>query len=116
MEVYMKVITTILSGLILAGALAATPASARVCLNTRDITGSNSKDGKTLDFTMRDGTMYRNHLQGICTDLKFEGFVWVIHGPEEVCENMQSLKVINSGQVCVLGKFDPPVPKATKPM
>jgi len=107
---------SVLAGLVLAGALAATPASARVCLNTRDIVGSSSKDGKILDFTMRDGTLYRNHLQGVCTDLKFEGFVWTIRGPEEVCENMQSLRVINSGQVCVLGKFDPPVPKTPKPM
>ena len=28
---------------------------------------------------------------------------------------MQSLRVLRSGQVCVLGKFDPPVPKAQKP-
>ena len=113
----MKVITTaILSGLLLAGALAATPASARVCLQTRDIVGSNSKDGKTLDFTMRNGTKITNHLQGVCSDLKFEGFVWIIRGPEEVCEGQQSLRVINSGQVCVLGKFDEPVlpkPKAS---
>src|SRR5271170_1152069 len=102
---------SVLAGLVLAGALAASPASARVCLNTRDIVGSTSKDGKILDFTMRDGTLYRNHLQGVCSDLRFEGFEWVIHGPEEVCENMQSLRVLRSGQVCVLGKFDPPVPK-----
>ena len=107
---------SVLAGLVFAGALAATPASARVCLNTRDIVGSSSKDGKILDFTMRDGTLYRNHLQGVCSDLKYEGFVWVVHGPEEVCENMQSLRVINSGQVCVLGKFDAPIPKVPKPM
>ncbi len=98
----------ILAALVLAGAFAAIPASAATCLRTQDIVGSNSKDGKTIDFTMRDGKIYKNHLQGICSDLKFNGFVWVIRGPEEVCENQQSLRVLQSGQVCVLGKFDPP--------
>lgn len=114
----MKVITySVLAGLMLGGALWASPALARVCLQTRDIVGSSSKDGKILDFTMRNGTVYRNHLQGVCSDLKYNGFVWVIRGPEEVCENMQSLRVINSGQVCVLGKFDPPqAKKPARPM
>jgi hypothetical protein len=107
----MKTITlSVLAGVLLAGALSATAASAApTCLRTRDIVGSTSKDGHALDFTMRDGTTIRNHLQGNCSDLKFEGFVWVIRGPDEVCEKQQSLRVINSGQVCTLGMFDPPV-------
>ena len=101
-----------LAALALAGALSASPAAARTCINTRDILGSTSKDGKTIDFTMRNGTIMRNHLQGICNDLRFNGFVWVVRGgDEEVCEGMQSLRVLHSGQVCVLGKFDPPISK-----
>jgi hypothetical protein len=106
--------SSVLAALALAGVLSALPAAARTCINTRDIVGSNSKDGKTIDFTMRNGTTVRNHLQGVCSDLRFNGFVWVVRGgDEEVCEGMQSLKVLHSGQVCVLGKFDPPV-KHTK--
>jgi len=109
----MKTITvSVLAGMLLAGAFGASAASAApTCLQTRDIVGSTSKDGKNLDFTLRNGTTVRNHLQGTCSDLKFEGFVWVIRGPEEVCEHQQSLRVINSGQVCTLGAFDPPVSK-----
>jgi len=47
-----------------------------------------------------------NHLQGVCSDLRFEGFVWVLRGTDDICENQQSLKVIRSGQTCLLGKFD----------
>jgi hypothetical protein len=106
-----------LAALALAGALsAASPAAARTCIKTRDIVNSSSKDGRTIDFTMRNGTVLRNHLQGVCSDLRFNGFVWVVRGgDQEVCEGMQSLRVLHSGQVCVLGKFDPPRPKAVKP-
>jgi hypothetical protein len=103
---------SIMAALMAAGLLSAAPASARTCINTRDIVGSDSKDGKALDFTMRNGTMIRNHLQGVCSDLRFNGFVWELRGgDQEVCEGMQSLRVIRSGQVCVLGKFDEPVAK-----
>jgi hypothetical protein len=106
-----SILYPVLAGLLLAGAAAPALAAPPVCLQTRDIVGSTSKDGKNLDFTLRNGTTVRNHLQGTCNDLKFEGFVWVIRGPDEVCEHQQSLRVINSGQVCTLGAFDPPVSK-----
>jgi hypothetical protein len=89
--------------------------SANTCLRTRDIVSTDSKDGKTLVFKMRDGRTLVNHLQGICPDLKFDGFSWVIRGGlDDVCENEQTLRVLRSGEVCVLGKFDTPVikPKA----
>lgn len=92
-----------------AAALTVSPAAAKVCIATRDIVGTHSDDGKTLVFKLRDGTTRVNHLQGVCNDLKWNGFAWVIHGPEEVCENEQSLRTLQTGQVCVLGKFDPPV-------
>ena len=93
--------------LTIAGVLAlATPAlAAPVCLRVQDIASTNSPDGKVLMVTMRDGKVWRNDLQGTCSDLQFEGFKWVIHGPAQVCEFTQSLEVLRSGQVCVLGKF-----------
>ena len=66
-------------------------------------------------FRMRDGTTMVNHLQGACPDLKFNGYVWVLRsGDTQVCENQQSLRVLQSGQVCLLGKFDAPVKPAKK--
>jgi hypothetical protein len=88
-------------------AIAATPAAAaNMCVQSRDILSATSKDGKLMTFRMRDGRVLVNHLQGTCSDLRFEGFSWVLHGTDDVCENQQSLKVLRSGQICVLGKFD----------
>lgn len=87
-------------------AAAASPA----CLRSRDIESSSSKDGTTMIFRMRDGRVYLNHLRGSCPGLKFNGFAWVLRGgDDEVCENQQTLRVLQSGEICSLGKFDPAV-------
>jgi len=86
---------------------AALPASAdHMCVQSRDIESTHSDDGKLLTFKMRDGRVLVNHLQGVCSDLRYEGFVWNVPGTEDICEQEQSLKVLRSGQSCVLGKFD----------
>ncbi len=93
---------------VIVGTLAlATPAmaAAPICLRVQDIASTHSPDGKVLMVTMHDGRVWRNDLQGSCPDLIFDGFKWVIRGPAEVCEYTQSLQVLRSGQICVLGKF-----------
>src|SRR5476649_1833034 len=99
--------TIIATLLLVAAAAAASPASAApICVQLRDIVSTDSKDGKLLTFKMRDGRILVNHLQGICTDLRYEGFSWVVQGTEDICERQQSLHVLRSGQICTLGKFD----------
>jgi hypothetical protein len=94
--------------------LMSSPAAARICLSQHDILGTDSRDGKNLTFRMRDGRVLVNHLQGTCSDLRYNGFVWVLRGTDDICENEQSLRVLRSGQVCVLGKFDPAKPAMSK--
>jgi hypothetical protein len=103
----MKKIVTVL---VLAGVVFAAPANAaKTCIDMRDIVSSKSTDGKTMVFKMKDGTTLVNHLHGSCPDLKYSGFAWQSHsGDTKVCENEQSFKVLQSMQVCVLGKFDAP--------
>ena len=93
-------------------ALAAPAMAAPICISTREITGQTIEGrGKAIVFQMRNGTYMRNTLQGTCPDLDFDGFVWVVRNPDQtVCEKMQSLRVLNSGEVCTLGKFEQ-VPK-----
>jgi len=92
---------------ILTAAVAASSASAvPLCVRSRDIVSTHSDDGKLLTFKMRDGRVLVNHLQGVCSDLRFEGFAWTLRGIDDICENQQSLRVLRSGQSCVLGKFD----------
>jgi hypothetical protein len=102
------------AALLLTGVFSTTAAIAAppTCLQLRDVQSAKSDDGKIMKFTMRDGKVLYNHLQGVCPGLRFNGFAWNIRGgSQEVCENQQSLRVLQSGEVCVLGKFGPP-PKA----
>jgi hypothetical protein len=102
--------TILLSAVAAAPALAddaaKAPQTVPMCVQLRDIIGTHSDDGKLLTFRMRDGRVLVNHLQGVCSDLRYEGFAWTVYGIEEVCERQQSLRVLRSGQTCVLGKFD----------
>src|SRR6187399_1008113 len=100
----------ILAVLALAGTVVCVPAYAeRICLDTRKMVSSDSKDGRTMVFKMRDGSTYVNHLQGFCPDLKYTGFAWQMHaGDTNVCEFENTFSVLQSGQSCTLGKFDPP--------
>lgn len=115
--------TLLLAGIFAAGAAGTASAADAVkntaavkpvpkCLKLRDIQSSKSNDGKIMTFVMKDGTTLYNKLQGVCPGLRFNGFAWVIRGgTDEVCEGQQSLRVLQSGEICVLGKFSATRPK-----
>lgn len=82
-----------------------TPASAApTCLYTYQIDRTKVVDAKTIDFRMRNGTVYRNVLRTSCTSLPFYGFVYVTR-VDQICDNLQSIRVLQSNQVCLLGAF-----------
>lgn len=95
---------------LIVAAVAAVPASAaNKCLEIRDIKSSESKDGRTMVFIMKDGTRLVNHLQGYCPDLKYTGFAWQMPSSDtHACERQSTFHVLQSGQICTLGLFDPP--------
>lgn len=96
--------SVMLAGLV-ASAVAVQPAMAGVCLTVKDIKSSDvAKDGTSITFEMRNGKIYRNELAGKCPDAWFNGFAWTIHA-DTVCDDEPGLRVINSGEVCHLGKF-----------
>jgi hypothetical protein len=83
-------------------------AAAPICLNTYNMIDTQpQKGGASIIFKMRDGSVWRNDLHGRCPDLWYDtGFVWTVrNGDNTVCENENSLRVRDSGEVCVLGKF-----------
>jgi hypothetical protein len=102
---------TVFTSALLAASLlfGVTPALAdpSVCINTRDIMSQKVENrGASILFKMRDGTQWRNTLKGACPDLVFEGYVWVVRNPDSsVCENEQSMRLLKSGEICMLGKF-----------
>jgi hypothetical protein len=79
--------------------------AAPVCLRQPDMVSTTSADGKMLTVTMRDGAVWVNKLQTPCPGLRFDGFSWVLHQPALICDDSQALQVLNSGEVCALGKF-----------
>jgi hypothetical protein len=107
-----------MKGLVLAACLAALsaaaasaqPAPANVCLRSIDIDRTSVPDSQTILFHMRDGRIWKNALVGSCPDLKFDGFEYAPLPSGEICGNMQSIRVIRSGAVCLLGPFTPYVP------
>ena len=101
--------TRLVSVVIVAGLAvpAAAPAFAdpAVCLTVKNIKSSDvAKDGTSVTFEMRDGKIWRNDLQGSCPDAWFNGFAWTVHA-DTVCDNEPGMKVLQSGQICTLGKF-----------
>jgi len=99
-------------------AVSAPALAAKVCLSTRDMKQTKPKDdGSAITFTMRDGSVWRNDLKGRCPDLKFNGFAWTIRNPAgTVCDNEETIKVLQSGEVCALGKFTQEKPARGKTM
>ena len=104
----------LVTALALAGLVSAAlpAAAANKCINIRDIDSSQSKDGRIMVFKMKDGTVLVNHLQGFCPDLKYTGFAWQMPSSDtNACERQSTFRVLQSGQVCTLGAFDPPTGK-----
>ena len=91
--------------LALCAGISAPALAAPVCLRVEDIANTHSPDGKVLLVTMKDGKVWANKMRGGCSGLKFDGFVWVIRGPEGVCDNTQTLRVLHTGEICQLGPF-----------
>lgn len=78
--------------------------AAPTCLYTYQIDRTRVVDAKTIDFRMRDGTVYRNVLRNSCISLPFNGFVYVTR-VDQICDNLQSIRVLQSHEVCLLGTF-----------
>lgn len=99
------------------GAAASTrevPAPKSVCLYSPRIDHTSVPDKNTILFHMKDGKIWKNTLKTPCPGLKFHGFVYQTHDMN-ICSNMQSITVLESNEVCMLGAFEPySVPRPEK--
>ncbi len=86
-------------------------AKGSVCLRTFDISNTTTPNDKTILFHMRDGKIWRNDLRGTCSGISFNGFVYDVTPPDQICGNMQIIRVLKTHTVCALGPFTQ-VPKA----
>lgn len=83
-------------------------AEAPICLQTNRIDRTTVVNPKTILFHMKDGKIYRSAMRTACLGLKFHGFAYVVRAGE-ICGGSQSIRVLATGEVCVLGKFTPEV-------
>jgi hypothetical protein len=81
--------------------------SGNVCLRSELIDHTRTPNDKTILFYMRDGKVWESDLRGSCPELTFNGFAYVATPPDEICGRFQSIRVIRTGFVCMLGPFVP---------
>lgn len=94
---------------------ATAPAPPLACVQTYNIDHTKAPDDHTILWYMRDGTVLQTNTRGMCAGLSFNGFRYVSNPAPEFCPNVQSIRVLRVGSVCMLGPFVPYVapPKAT---
>jgi len=76
-----------------------------ICLKTYLIDHTKAPNDRTILFYMKDGSAYQSTLLADCPQLSFNGFSYVATPPEDVCGNLQSIRVVRSHSVCLLGPF-----------
>ena len=79
--------------------------AAPICLQSHEIQDTKVTSDRTIEFRMLDGSVWQNTLINSCPELRFNGFSYVATPPDQICGNLQSIRVIRSGSVCLLGPF-----------
>ena len=111
----MNILVTLI-GMWLCPALAvADPVGAPVCIDTYRIDHTRTPDNRTIIFYMKGGIVYQSTLPAECPMLRFNGFGYVATPPAQICGNLQSIRVLRTGSVCLLGPLVPITPSSNKP-
>ena len=86
-----------------------------ICIRSYEIDHTEIPDDSTILFHMRDHKIWKNTLIDRCVGLKINnrGFTYspTLPGTDEICSNLQTIRVNDTGQVCLLGAFTPVEPK-----
>lgn len=99
--------------LLIAGAVAGLPGYAgsadpvTVCIRALDIDHTKAPDNRTILFYMKNGQVWSTTLTSYCPELSFNGFVYGPTPPDDICGNMQTIRVIRSGAICEMGPLVP---------
>lgn len=82
---------------------------AQVCLASYMIDHTDIPDDSTILFTMRDHTVYRNHLDHPCFGLRLDtrGFTYepTDPGSDTICSNLVLIRTNTDHLTCALGEF-----------
>jgi hypothetical protein len=99
----------------LAGAVtltAALPAMAKsVCIRSYDIDHTETPDDNTILFYMRGHKLFKANLINRCVGLRLNthGFSYspTDPGSDEICSNLLTIRLNDSGQPCLVGEITP---------
>ena len=97
-----------LAALLAVGAATIAPAFAEapICLQSNRIDRTTVVNPRTILFHMKDGKVWRSEMRTPCLGLKFNGFAYASHD-DEICGGLQSIHVLRTEEVCMLGSFTP---------
>src|SRR6185312_15838786 len=103
-----------LAALATAASLFITNANAQgVCLQSYLVDRTKVVDDNTIIFYMKNGSAWMNTLPHKCNGLKFaNGFSYNQSSDNQICSNLEIIKVIGQGTTCGLGEFTPFTPPA----
>jgi len=84
-----------------------------VCLDVNRIDHTQVLSDHQILFYMYGKKIWVNNLTNRCATLTSQdGFVWESSIPK-YCDNLETIRVIRSGEVCLLGAFTPDEKKAS---
>jgi hypothetical protein len=85
-----------------------------VCIRSLDIDHTSIPDDSTILFYMRNHKVWKNTLVARCVALKnnTRGFTYSPTNPgtDEICSNLFTIRVNDTGEVCLPGAFTPVEP------
>lgn len=90
------------------------PQGSGKCIETWQIDHTKAPDDKTIIFYMKDRSAYQSTLQSVCPELRINGFSYVATPPAQICGGLQSIRVLRTGSVCLLGPLVPITPSSSK--
>ena len=95
--------------------MAPPPAAAPLCLHSQDIDHTKAPDDHTVLIYMRGGKIWQSKLRGLCPQISFNGFSYDATPPDDLCPNVQIIRVIRTGTMCSMGPLEPytPPPKTS---
>lgn len=108
LSIVAAVAAVLIAGSVQAGSEMAPMASGPTCIQSELIDHTHTVNPKTVLFYMRGGKVWQNDLQASCSGLAFHGFTVIGHN-SEICGG-SGISVIETHQVCQLGKFTAYVP------
>jgi hypothetical protein len=91
--------------------IAAEGSGRSICLRTNDIDHTTTPDDNTIMFFMHGHKVYKADLINRCVglDTNTRGFTYspTIPGSNEICSNLLTIRLNDTGQTCLVGAITP---------